>query len=144
MPVLCALRRKSQRQHLKCHWKEKEEHIKPGSNAVFWLRILVASFCFQEVSWFLGSSATTSFTSLLIRPVCSKLSHGHELTMPGQCSQAGRALQWDIRRPRLWPWLCPSWRGTLDKCLRSWASLSSPRKQRGWDWMVMFPDSFRL
>lgn len=22
-------------------------------------------------------------------------------------------LQWDIRRPGFWPWLCPSWRGDV-------------------------------
>lgn len=104
----------------------------------------MASFCFQGVPLFLDSKsavelykATQSVSSDTV--AFALRSRRHDLTMQGQCSPGGRTLCYDIRDPDSGPGSAPAGRGTLDKCLRSWAFLFSLIKQQGWNWRGIFP-----
>lgn len=100
--------------------------------------------CFREAPLFLGITANARCTSLLLHSVRSEAFPLHPV--PVNISHKARAVPSSgkdvvvaIRRPGIRPWLCPSWRGTLDECLCSWAFLSSPVKQRGQNWIGVFP-----
>lgn len=104
----------------------------------------MASLCFREAPLFPGITANARFASLRLHSVRSEAFPLHPVPVNISSQSKGSAVQregrcsghQETRNPAL---ALPSWRGTLDECLCSWAFLSSPVKQRGQNWMGVFP-----
>lgn len=121
-------------------------HKEPKSNALCWVRILVASFCFQRVPLFLGSTATLlSFTSLLIQTVSSEAIP--LLSDPNNISHNARAVQSSGKdavvghqETQILVLAQPQLAGDLGQVpLLLGFPFLSPIKQSGWNRVLMFP-----
>ena len=124
----------------------------PRSNALFRVRMLVASLCFQEMPLFLTITASALFTSVLVHSIRSEAvplyADSLDISSQGKDSAVRREGHHGSRQETgLCPWLCPSWRA-------HWASAFAPglpfphtlnkRDRTGWWCFLWFPLALKL